>query len=65
MVETIIVLFCLPLDDHQFREVPEIAQYANQLSIKHYTDEYIFDVKDLYKKDRSNCYWVSIEPALN
>ena len=63
MIETIIVLFCPQLEDYKFREAPEIAQHANVIEIRHYPEEYAFDVKGLYKTDDSNCYWVSISPA--
>ena len=62
MIETMIVLLCALLPDYEFREAPDIAQYANELRITHFPDELSFDVKDLYKTDGSNCYWVSITP---
>ena len=53
MITSIIVLWCIPLDDYRARNYTDLTQYANELSITHYPDEYMFDV---------NGDWVSITP---
>ena len=49
MITSIIVLWCIPLDDYRERNYTDLTQYANELSITHYPDEYMFDVNGDYK----------------
>ena len=64
MIESIILLYCLPLDDYKFRDHTEIKQYANYLTVRHYPDEHMFDINGLAKAESDdNCYWISIEKA--
>ena len=63
MIHSLILLYCLPLDGHDFREHTEIQQYANYLVVEHLPEERIFDINRLAKSDSDeNCYWVSITP---
>tara|TARA_R100001591_G_scaffold115795_1_gene131882 strand:+ start:1384 stop:1578 length:195 start_codon:yes stop_codon:yes gene_type:complete len=62
MLEGIFLLYCLPLEDNKFREYAELQQYANYLTVKHYPDEFVFDINGLAKSDsRENCYWITVE----
>ena len=54
MIETIIVLLCAPLEDYKFRDYSELAVYANELTITHYEDERVFDIKGLAKGPTMN-----------
>ena len=62
MITSIIVLWCIPLDDYRERNYTDLTQYANELSITHYPDEYMFDVNGDYRGNAEDCYWVSITP---
>ena len=62
MIESIIVLWCIPLNDHRERNFTELTQYANELRIPHYPEEHMFDVSGDYKGHEEDCYWVSIPP---
>ena len=64
MIESFIILFCLPLaEPKMFRDFNDLAHYSNFLTIQHYPDEIIFDIKDVAKSNADeNCYWISIEP---
>mgnify|MGYP001158315971 FL=1 len=62
MISTIIVLLCMPLPDNKERAYVDLWQYANELRIQHYPEEYSFDVRGDYKGNDEDCYWVSIKP---
>ena len=64
MIESLIFLFCATLDENQFRKAEYLSQNANLIKVVHFQNETIFDIKGVYKKDGSNCYWVNIPTDL-